>query len=191
MELAAGTPDPSRPVRGALIHDPLEEPARCPGAVVLCVGVAGAPSVATLTQRVAALGAAAVVVRSPVAVDDKPRAAIAVRAGGEILGSIWVIIRDRLGPDGERALAEAANVAVLRCTVPARTASAYGVSRSARPSGAAGSVVVGLLLARFSSGSRRWMLSANTTWSKPSLRSVLRPARFNLHDGIGVGGCSS
>ncbi|MER8047689.1 helix-turn-helix domain-containing protein [Streptomyces sp. NPDC094032] len=247
VELAAGTPDPSRPVRGVLIHDPLEEPARWPGAVVLGVGVAGAASVAALTRQAAALGAAAVVVRSPVAVDDtvtaasedtgvpvlgltpgaswaqaaallrgllavddfadeepgdaawgdplsgdlfalanaiaalldgpvtvedrggkvlafssrqdegdparittvldrqvpadklrdleargafhalyrnegvlyvagphdKPRAAIAVRAGGEILGSIWVIIRDRLGPDGERALAEAANVAAL------------------------------------------------------------------------------
>ncbi|MEV0452113.1 helix-turn-helix domain-containing protein [Streptomyces sp. NPDC050600] len=247
VELAAGAPDPSRPVRGVLIHDPLEEPARWPGAVVLGVGVAGAPSVAALTRRAAALGAAAVVVRAPVAVDDtvtaasedtgipvlgltpgaswaqaaallrgllavddfadedpgdaawgnplpgdlfalanaiaavldgpvtvedrggkvlafssrqdegdparittvldrqvpadklrdleargafhalyrnegvlyvagphdKPRAAIAVRAGGEILGSIWVIIRDRLGPDGERALAEAANVAAL------------------------------------------------------------------------------
>ncbi|MEV7779544.1 helix-turn-helix domain-containing protein [Kitasatospora sp. NPDC088351] len=249
VEVVAGDPDPVRPVGGVLIHDPMDEPARLPGAVVLGVGVAGAPAVAALVERAAGLGAAAVIVRSPVAVDDtvaaavagsgvpvlgltpgaswaqvaallrallavdefagedlagagedvggplsgdlfalanaiaalldgpvtvedrggkvlafssrqdegdpariatildrqvpaeklrdleargafhalyrsegplyvdgvadKPRVAIAVRAGGEILGSIWVVVQDRLGPDGEHALTEAAKVAAL------------------------------------------------------------------------------
>jgi len=42
------------------------------------------------------------------------RVAVAVRAGGELLGSIWVIEGDRaLGPEAERTLREAADIAAL------------------------------------------------------------------------------
>ncbi|NEB79286.1 PucR family transcriptional regulator, partial [Streptomyces sp. SID14478] len=44
---------------------------------------------------------------------QKPRVAIAVRAGGEILGSLWVVVKGPLGRDGERALSDAAKVAAL------------------------------------------------------------------------------
>lgn len=243
VEVVAGEPDPTRPVGGVLIHDPQDEPTRLPDAVVLGVGVYGADQVAALVERAAGLGAAAVIVRSPVAVDgavkdavtrtgipvlgltpgaswapvatllrsllavdgtgeaddpgeplagdlfalanavaalldgpvtvedrngrvlafssrqeegdeariatilerqvpgeklrileergafhalyrsdrpvyvegvaEKPRVAIAVRAGGEILGSIWVVVREPLTEDRERSLAEAAKVAAL------------------------------------------------------------------------------
>lgn len=43
-----------------------------------------------------------------------PRIAVAVRAGGELLGSIWVIEGTQpLGPDAERMLREAADIAAL------------------------------------------------------------------------------
>ena len=43
-----------------------------------------------------------------------PRLAVAVRAGGELLGSIWVIEGEReLGADAERALRQAADIAAL------------------------------------------------------------------------------
>ena len=42
------------------------------------------------------------------------RLAVAVRAGGEVLGSIWVIEGDQpLGPEAERALRQAADIAAL------------------------------------------------------------------------------
>ncbi|QNG35655.1 PucR family transcriptional regulator [Geodermatophilaceae bacterium NBWT11] len=42
-----------------------------------------------------------------------PRAAIAVRAGEEVLGSIWVVLRDRLSPERTEALCEAATLVAL------------------------------------------------------------------------------
>lgn len=43
-----------------------------------------------------------------------PRIAVAVRAGGELLGSIWVIEGEQpLGPEAERTLREAADIAAL------------------------------------------------------------------------------
>jgi len=42
-----------------------------------------------------------------------PRAAIAVRAGDEVLGSIWAVLRDGLSPDRARALGEAATLVAL------------------------------------------------------------------------------
>jgi len=43
-----------------------------------------------------------------------PRVAVAVRAGGELLGSLWVIEgRQRLGKDAERTLRDAADIAAL------------------------------------------------------------------------------
>ncbi|MDP9100633.1 MAG: helix-turn-helix domain-containing protein [Actinomycetota bacterium] len=46
--------------------------------------------------------------------DINPRIAVAVRAGGEVLGSLWVAEGSRpLGPEAERALKEAARMAAL------------------------------------------------------------------------------
>lgn len=42
-----------------------------------------------------------------------PRAAIAVRAGDEILGSIWAVVNAPLSPARERALSDVANIAAL------------------------------------------------------------------------------
>jgi PucR C-terminal helix-turn-helix domain/GGDEF-like domain len=51
-----------------------------------------------------------------------PRLAVAVRAGSELLGSIWVVdAHGDLGPDAEQALAEAADTAALHL-LTARTA---------------------------------------------------------------------
>jgi PucR C-terminal helix-turn-helix domain/GGDEF-like domain len=51
-----------------------------------------------------------------------PRLAVAVRAGGDLLGSIWVVDANRdLGPDAQQALAEAAGIAALHL-LAARTA---------------------------------------------------------------------
>ncbi|MGW7276048.1 PucR family transcriptional regulator [Streptomyces sp. NPDC054864] len=46
-------------------------------------------------------------------VAEKPRAAIAVRAGGEILGSIWVVVSEPLSAERELSLREVAKVAAL------------------------------------------------------------------------------
>ncbi|MER5503646.1 PucR family transcriptional regulator, partial [Streptomyces sp. NPDC002466] len=85
IEVAAGEVDPARTVTGVLIQDPLDEPARLPGAVVLGVGVYGAGPVAGLVDRAHGLGAAAVVVRSPVPVDG-PVSEAAARTGVTVLG---------------------------------------------------------------------------------------------------------
>lgn len=46
--------------------------------------------------------------------DELPRLAIAVRAGNELLGSIWVVdANDGLPPEAERALADASDIAAL------------------------------------------------------------------------------
>ncbi len=51
-----------------------------------------------------------------------PRLAVAVRAGNDLLGSLWVVdAQGRLGPGAEQALAEAADIAALHL-LAARTA---------------------------------------------------------------------
>jgi DNA-binding PucR family transcriptional regulator len=85
VEVVAGRPDPALPVTGVLIHDRLDEPSRLPGAVVLGVGVYGADEVAALVEHAAGLGAAAVVVRSPVVAEGLVAAAVA-RTGLTVLG---------------------------------------------------------------------------------------------------------
>ncbi|MCX4679532.1 helix-turn-helix domain-containing protein [Streptomyces sp. NBC_01433] len=85
IEVVVGEADPARAVTGVLIQDPLDEPARLPGAVVLGVGVYGAEQVAALVDRAAGLGAAAVVVRSPVPVEG-PVSEAAARTGLTVLG---------------------------------------------------------------------------------------------------------
>src|SRR5581483_5563521 len=42
-----------------------------------------------------------------------PRVAVAVRAGNEVLGSIWAAVPRRLSPERERALTEAAGFVAL------------------------------------------------------------------------------
>jgi len=55
--------------------------------------------------------------------DSLPRLAVGVRAGNELLGSIWVVdAAEKLGPDAEQTLTAAANIAALRL-LAARTAS--------------------------------------------------------------------
>ncbi|MEU6257747.1 helix-turn-helix domain-containing protein [Streptomyces sp. NPDC047043] len=44
---------------------------------------------------------------------DLPRLAVAVRAGGETLGSVWVVDDGRLAPDAEETLAQGASTAAL------------------------------------------------------------------------------
>ncbi|WP_433088875.1 PucR family transcriptional regulator [Dactylosporangium sp. CA-052675] len=85
VELVAGRADPDRPVSGVLIHDPGDESARLPGAVVLGVGVYGAEPVAALIGHARAIGAAALVVRSPVAAQG-PVAEAAARHDLPVLG---------------------------------------------------------------------------------------------------------
>ncbi|WP_409474441.1 PucR family transcriptional regulator [Streptomyces sp. HC307] len=45
--------------------------------------------------------------------DELPRLAVAIRAGGETLGSVWVVDDGHLGPDAEDALRQAASTAAL------------------------------------------------------------------------------
>nr|BFE57811.1 helix-turn-helix domain-containing protein [Dactylosporangium thailandense] len=85
VDLVAGRADPDRPVTGVLIHDPGDESARLPGAVVLGVGVYGAEPVAALIGHARAIGAAALVVRSPVA-PEGPVAEAAARHDLPVLG---------------------------------------------------------------------------------------------------------
>ncbi|MFJ6655741.1 PucR family transcriptional regulator [Streptomyces sp. NPDC091377] len=49
----------------------------------------------------------------PLTAADLPRLAVAVRAGGETLGSIWVVDGGALAPDAERSLAQGASTAAL------------------------------------------------------------------------------
>ncbi|WP_435282733.1 PucR family transcriptional regulator [Streptomyces koelreuteriae] len=45
--------------------------------------------------------------------EELPRLAVAIRAGGETLGSVWVVDDGQLGPDAEEALARGASTAAL------------------------------------------------------------------------------
>jgi PucR C-terminal helix-turn-helix domain/GGDEF-like domain len=68
------------------------------------------------------LGRTAGVCRFTAGPGSLPRLAIAVRAGAELLGSIWVVNADgTLGPAAEQALTEAASIAALHL-LAARTA---------------------------------------------------------------------
>ncbi|MCW7946345.1 transcriptional regulator [Streptomyces hygroscopicus] len=52
-------------------------------------------------------------VRLPALAEALPRLAVAVRAGGETLGSLWVVDDGRLAPDAEETLAQGASTAAL------------------------------------------------------------------------------
>ncbi|PZF84744.1 PucR family transcriptional regulator [Jiangella anatolica] len=49
----------------------------------------------------------------PLGPDEQPRVAVAVRAGDEVLGSIWAAVREPLDPDRTRALRDAAKLVAL------------------------------------------------------------------------------
>ncbi|GFJ96300.1 PucR family transcriptional regulator [Phytohabitans rumicis] len=85
LAAAGGDPRTAGPVGGVAIYDPVDEPVLPPGALVLGVGVTGADRVADLLRRVAAQGAAALVVRAPVEVDGGVRQAVA-ETGVVLLG---------------------------------------------------------------------------------------------------------
>jgi hypothetical protein len=66
------------------------------------------------TEQYRVLFAAAGPVRLPALRDgDLPRLAVAVRAGGETLGSVWVVDDGRLAPDAEETLTQGASTAAL------------------------------------------------------------------------------
>lgn len=85
LELVCGDPDASGYISGVVIHDPYDEPQLTKGTVVLGVGVHDPQDVAALLEWVGDQGAAALVIRAPVVVDDAVRAA-AERAGTAVLG---------------------------------------------------------------------------------------------------------
>ncbi|MEV6943408.1 helix-turn-helix domain-containing protein [Streptomyces sp. NPDC051172] len=66
------------------------------------------------TEQYRALFAAPGPVRMPALRDgDLPRLAVAVRAGGETLGSVWVVDDGTLAPDAEETLTQGASTAAL------------------------------------------------------------------------------
>lgn len=100
----------------------------------------------------------------------RPRMAVAVRAGGDILGSIWVAEGSRpLGKEAEAALVEAANIAALHLIrhVRRRTSSAAAVAISCGRCSRAGRPPV----ERRGSDSSRTHLSA---WSRSRSRTRRR-----------------
>ncbi|MGW8378265.1 helix-turn-helix domain-containing protein [Streptomyces sp. ODS28] len=58
-------------------------------------------------------GSSAPVRLPPLTPEDLPRLAVAVRAGGETLGSIWLVDDGKLAPDAEETLAQGASTAAL------------------------------------------------------------------------------
>ncbi|WP_233416184.1 hypothetical protein [Streptomyces sp. N35] len=101
-----GEPDAARPVGGVLIHDPHDAPARLPGAIVLGVGIHGAAEAGGLVEWAAVLGAAPVIVRAPIAVDEAVEAAVdkaAIPVLGLMAGASWAqvaaLLRSMLSVD--------------------------------------------------------------------------------------------
>ncbi|WP_055505509.1 PucR family transcriptional regulator [Nonomuraea pusilla] len=83
LDVAASPGDLDAEVTGVHIHDPFDEPLVQPGAIVLGVGVRGAPEISALLQS--ARGAAGVVVKLPVDVDEQVRATV-LETGVAVLG---------------------------------------------------------------------------------------------------------
>ncbi|MCZ1000585.1 hypothetical protein O1M63_25245 [Streptomyces mirabilis] len=79
---------------------------------ILGLQVPGSPA---NSEQYRVLFAAEGVVRLPALAgsDNLPRLAVAVRAGGETLGSLWVVDDGGLAPDAEEALAQGASTAAL------------------------------------------------------------------------------
>ena len=85
LELAAGEVGAAPDISAVVIHDPLDEPLAAPGSLVLGVGLADPAEIAGLLADLAAAGAAALVVRAPVPVDENVSAAVR-RSGVALLG---------------------------------------------------------------------------------------------------------
>ncbi|MEV6026209.1 helix-turn-helix domain-containing protein [Streptomyces sp. NPDC052036] len=77
---------------------------------ILGLRVPGSPA---NTEQYRTVFAARGPVRLPALAGALPRLAAAVRAGGETLGSLWVVDDGRLAPDAEEALARGASTAAL------------------------------------------------------------------------------
>ncbi|MGV9246636.1 PucR family transcriptional regulator [Streptomyces sp. NPDC003710] len=77
---------------------------------ILGLRVPGSPE---NTEQYRTVFAAPGPVRLPALAGALPRLAVAVRAGGETLGSLWVVDDGRLAPDAEEALAQGASTAAL------------------------------------------------------------------------------
>lgn len=85
LEVAHGRIAADRPVGGVVIHDPADEPVYPENALVLGIGIRDPASLKALVAEVGRRGAIALIVRSPVELDDGVRAA-ADLAGVAILG---------------------------------------------------------------------------------------------------------
>ncbi len=83
LDVAAAPGDLDAEVTGVHIYDPHDEPMVAPGGIVLAVGVRGADGVRALLER--APRAAGVVVKLPVEVDERVRAAV-TGTGVAVLG---------------------------------------------------------------------------------------------------------
>ncbi|GAA3821190.1 PucR family transcriptional regulator [Streptomyces chiangmaiensis] len=77
---------------------------------ILGLRVPGSPE---NTEQYRTVFAAQGPVRLPALAGALPRLAVAVRAGGETLGSLWVVDDGRLAPDAGKALAQGASTAAL------------------------------------------------------------------------------
>lgn len=99
LELAHGSPDRPGEISGVVIHDPLDEPALLPHALVLGVGVEAPGQVAALLRTLGRQHAAALVLRAPVPLTDEVRAAAdeaAVAVLGLSRGAPWSHLSEML-----------------------------------------------------------------------------------------------
>ncbi|ACU73122.1 putative transcriptional regulator, PucR family [Catenulispora acidiphila DSM 44928] len=87
LDLAAGDPGCAPEVGGVVIHDPLDEPALPPGALVLGVGVRGTEQICELLKRIAADGGVGLIVRAPAEVDEQVRRTVS-ETGTVLLGLV-------------------------------------------------------------------------------------------------------
>lgn len=85
LDLVLGDPDAVPDLGGVAIYDPYDEPALTASSIVLGVGVHDPAEVAALLRRLGKDGAAALMVRAPVEVDDEVRLA-ARQSGVALLG---------------------------------------------------------------------------------------------------------
>ena len=85
LDVAAGDPAAVPDIGGVVIHDPLDAPTLPTGALVLGVGVRGGEQIGGLLEQIGREGAAGLIVRSPVTVDDQLREVVA-RTGTVLLG---------------------------------------------------------------------------------------------------------
>lgn len=95
LELVCGDPGRGGGIEGVTIHDPLDEPALCRGALVLGVGVDEPADVVGLLEGMGTAGCVGLVLRAPVRVTPGVVAA-AERAGVVVLGlargASWVAL---------------------------------------------------------------------------------------------------